>query len=118
MKDRSAKLTKDGKLSIKLPEDEWLVVEQALRTRINLVSNIEIPLWFLLQETLEKLESRSKLTLKFRNSEFFALFCQDTFLYINDGTAVLIESTFEQIRKNQIQTQALRKLQSIEIKAP
>ena len=110
MNNRSAKVTKDGKLSVKLPEDEWRVVEQALRTRINLASDMEITLWFLLQETLEKLESRSKMTLKFRNSEFFALFCQDTFLHINSNTAVLIESTFEQIRKDKIQAQVIQQL--------
>ena len=103
MKDRSAKVTKDGKLSIKLPEDEWLVLEQALRTRIGLVRNIETALWCLLEETLKILEARSKLTLKFRSSEFFTVFCQDTFQYVNYDTAILIESTFEQIRKNQVQ---------------
>ena len=103
MSKRSAKITKDGQISIKLLEDEWLVLEKAFRTRMGLSKKEKLELWCLQQEVLEKLESRSKLTLKLRNSEFFTLFHQETFHFVHPETAILIESTFEHIRKEQVQ---------------
>lgn len=99
---RTAKITADGKISVKLPEDEWLTIEKALRKRIALTKNNEIEdyLWFLLEEVLNRLEQRRKTAMQFRCSEFFALFCPDTFQWVDQPTAMIIDDLFEPIRKN------------------
>lgn len=98
-KDRSAKITKHGKVSVKLKADEWEAIEKALRVRMIIDEHIEMAQWCLCQEILEKLEATTKLSMQFRQSEFHALFDAKVFQHIDATTSILIMELFEQVRK-------------------
>lgn len=101
MNDRSAKVTKDGKISVKLPLDEWEIILLALRARMTESSVIDAVSFFLLEETALKLYSKKgQKTIRFRKSEFFVLFDKDTFSHIKYDTYLIVNTAFEKLRKD------------------
>jgi len=94
-----AKFTKDGKASVKLEESLWEVIELAFRREMATAADMEMAQWCLMEECLEKIESRRNTTIKFRLSEFFTLFHERIFRYVDDATTILAWEAFEPLRK-------------------
>lgn len=90
------KLTKTGKLSIKLPpklrEPLILAAQQRLYYENE---DLEHFSFFLLHEALQRMESVSTNAIQFRLSEFFILLTPQTMQYLDEPTQILIRDAIE-----------------------
>lgn len=86
-----AKITKDGKISLKLDRALWGILERALERRIYRKGfELELFAWFLLKELLQKIQLSGEV-VRFRKSEFFALFHEDTMENIDEPTQIILK---------------------------
>ena len=85
----STKLTKEGKISLVLPEDLKDIIILSIRYRLDFD---EVPeyLYHLLQETIASLSKAGKT--KMRKSEFFAVFHPEQMRYMETSTMHLIKA--------------------------
>ena len=94
-----AKFTKDGRVSVKLDDQVWQALEQAFRMELSLVKVMPIATWCLMEECLEKIETRSSSSIKFKRSEFFTVFDQSIFQHIDEATTILAWNVFEPLQR-------------------
>ncbi|PHN07823.1 hypothetical protein [Flavilitoribacter nigricans] len=94
------KITKTGKISIKLPpilrEPLILAAQQRLYYENE---DLEHYSFFLLHETLQRLQRVSTNRIQFRFSEFFILLTPQTMQYLDEPTQILIRDAIEERSK-------------------
>lgn len=105
-----AKITKDGRVSMKLEPELWRILEFALEMRIYRDGlEMEASTWFLLKETIQKIQV-SEAVVRFRKSEFFALFHEDTMDSIDGPTQLILKEFIAPLNKELISPSKNRRL--------
>ena len=106
-----AKITKDGRVALKLDSAMWEVLESALERRMFRYGfDLEVSSWFLLKEILQKLQLKSGEVLRFRKSEFFALFHEHTMENIDEPTQILLKEFIAPLHKELLSPTKNRRL--------
>ncbi|MCB0632089.1 MAG: hypothetical protein KDD15_20225 [Lewinella sp.] len=94
------KLTKSGKISIKLPPELRQPLILAARQRLYFENDeLDHYSFFLLYETLQRLQSVSTKRIQLRFSEFFILITPQTMQYLDEPTQLLIRDAIEERSK-------------------
>ena len=94
------KITKTGKLSIKLPPKLREPLILAARQRLFYENeDLEHYSFFLLHEAVQRLQSVSVNRIQFRFSEFFILLTPQTMQYLDEPTQILIRDAIEERSK-------------------
>ena len=94
------KITKTGKLSIKLPPPLREPLILAARQRLFYENeDLEHYSFFLLHEALQRLQNVSTNRIQFRFSEFFILLTPQTMQYLDEPTQILIRDAIEERAK-------------------
>lgn len=103
------KTTKDGSISLKMEQPLWSVLEKAVQKRL-LEDGMEMEfyLWCLLKEVLQKMQLLDGATLKFRRSEFFALFDEATMQWVDEPTQILLREFITPLHKQVLFQQNLQ----------
>lgn len=94
------KLTKSGKLSIKLPPQLREPLILAAQQRLYYENeDLEHYSFFLLHEALQRLQDVRRNRIQFRLSEFFILVTPQTMQYLDEPTQILIRDAIEERSK-------------------
>lgn len=73
------KTTVNGKVSVTMTDEEWAIMIQALRQRMaRLTKEDPAEIWWLLEETLQRIEGNGRSNIQLTKPQFFALFSPET----------------------------------------
>lgn len=79
------KPTINGKVSVTMTDEEWSVMIRALRQRMARLTQADpVELWWLLEETLQRIEDNRRSNIQLSKSQFFALFSPETMRHTDE----------------------------------
>ncbi|WP_421948094.1 hypothetical protein [Phaeodactylibacter xiamenensis] len=94
------KPTINGKVSVTMTDEEWTVMIHALRQRMARLTKADpVELWWLLEETLERVEDNRRSNIQLTKAQFFALFSPETMRHTDEPFQNITKRCMEPLRQ-------------------